>query len=91
MDIERASGVLFGRYQALKVYAAIARLPKPEFTTGQVATVTGIPPPQCSKELTRLADLSLVRATSRRGDYHREPSSFWALVDVLAVEWGLPL
>jgi hypothetical protein len=91
VDVESRSDTLFGRYQALRLYAAVARLSKPEFTTGELAILTATPVPQCSKELVRLVDLGLVIRTSRRGDYERvDSSSFWPLVDALAEEWGLP-
>lgn len=89
MDIDQRSDELFGRYQALRVYATIARLPKAAFTTGDLARLTGIPTPQLSKELGRLTRLDLVRSISRRGDYERqEDQSFWTWCDALAREWS---
>jgi hypothetical protein len=90
VDIDARSNLLFGRYEALRICAAIARLPKPEFTTGQVAKVAGIESNKCSKELGKLRQLGLVRSTSRRGDYSRSESAFWSLVDHLAAEWEGP-
>lgn len=87
MDLEQRSAVLFGRYQALTMYAAIAGLPKPEFTTGQLAQLTAYPVSQCSKELARLVSLHVVRTTSRRGDHERLPSPFWEAVSMLVDEW----
>ena len=89
MDIDDRSNELFGRYQALRVYAAIARLPKAEFTTGDVARLTDVPTAQLSKELGRLCRLGLLHSVSRRGDYERnEAGSFWNWCDSLAREWG---
>lgn len=88
MDIDARSNVLTGRYESLRLWAAIGRLAKPEFTTGQVVTLTGISPTQCSKELSRLKHVGLLTATSRRGDYQRTESAFWAVADTLASEWG---
>jgi DNA-binding transcriptional regulator GbsR (MarR family) len=88
MDIDARSQVLFGRYEALRICAAIGRLAKPEFKTGQLAKVTGISSAQCSKELGKLKQVGLVRSLSRRGDYTRIESGFWSLVDELATEWG---
>ncbi len=89
MDIDDRSNELFGRYQALRVYAAIARLPKAGFTTGDVARLTDVPTAQLSKELGRLCRLGLLHSVSRRGDYERnDAGSFWNWCDSLAREWG---
>jgi hypothetical protein len=89
VTVDDVSDVLFGRYQSLRVYATIARLVKDEFTTGQLADLTGVPGSQLSKELGRLARLELIRPTSRRGDYTRNPdSAFWGWIDAMAAEWG---
>lgn len=87
MEIDARSNALFGRYEALRIWAAIGRLPKPEFTTGQLAKVSGIDSNKCSKELSKLRQLGLVDPTSRRGDYSRNDSAFWSLADQLAAEW----
>jgi hypothetical protein len=88
MDAAHGSELLFGRHQALTVYAAIARLTKPEFTTGQLVALINTSTDVCSKELRRLCDLGLVEKTSRRGDYRRvDASRFWELVDHLESEW----
>jgi hypothetical protein len=87
--VDDQSDELFGRYQALRIYASIARLTKTEFTTGEMAALTSIPSPQLSKELGRLTRLGLVRPTSRRGNYERlDDTPFWHLVDALAHDWG---
>lgn len=91
MDVDERSDELFGRYQAVRVYASIARLSKAEFTTGALAQLTGVPTSQLSKELGRLSRLGLLRATSRRGDYERnDETSFWRWCDAIAQEWGYP-
>lgn len=87
MDIDARSQILTGRYEALRLWAAIGRFAKPEFTTGQVVALTGASSTQCSKELSRLKHLGLLTAVSRRGDYARTESPFWALVDALVSEW----
>lgn len=88
MDTGAKSELLFGRYQALAVYAAIARLTKPEFTTGQLASIADVPPTVCSKELARLERLGVVIRRSRRGDFERrDPDVFWEVVDRLAQAW----
>lgn len=85
--VEEASELLFGRYRALAIYAAIARLPKPEFTTGQIGALTGIPNPVVSKELARLVTLGVIDGVSRRGDYERRDAGpFWEGVSRLA-DW----
>lgn len=89
MDIDARSHLLTGRYEALRLWAAISRMTKPEFTTGQVMALTGVSSTQCSKELSRLKHLGLITAVSRRGDYERSESPFWALADVLASVWDL--
>ena len=90
MGIDEYSDNLFGRYQALRVYTAIARLATRQFATGDLAKLTGVPTPALSKELGRLSYLELVRSTSRRGDYERiDDSPFWAWCDVQATYWGL--
>ena len=89
MSIDTRSELLFGRYQALRVYATIARLPKPEFSTGDVAALSGVPVADCSKELARLVRLEVVRRRSRRGNYERDDeTSFWTHMDSLADLWG---
>jgi hypothetical protein len=89
MDLEGMSDHLFGRYQALTMYSALARLAKPEFTTGQVSVVTGLPTAVCSKELSRLTAMNLVRMVSRRGEYERnDDSCFWMVMAELASEWA---
>jgi hypothetical protein len=88
VDIERMSNLLFGRYQALQLYATVARLSKPEFTTGELAALTRLPSAACSKELGRLTDLRVLRIISRRGAYERDDQScFWRFIDELASEW----
>jgi hypothetical protein len=87
MDADERSHILFRRYEALRIYAAIARLTKDEFTTGEVSILTGVPTPVVSKELGRLKLVGLVTSVSRRGDYTRLPSDFWALVDTLGTQW----
>ncbi|AYE93456.1 hypothetical protein C0J29_00120 [Mycobacterium paragordonae] len=71
--------------EALRIWAAIGRLAKPEFSTGQIVTMTGID--QCSKELGKLDQVGLVRSVSNRGDYVRVESAFWSLADQLSAEW----
>ena len=70
MGIDDRSNELFGRYQAFRVYAEIARLAKDEFTTGQIATLAGTTSADASKELARLVRLEVI-ARSRHGDYTR--------------------
>lgn len=90
MGIDERSDDLFGRYQALRVYATIARLTKPAFSTGELAKLTGVPTPALSKELGRLVRLELVRSTSRRGDYERiDDQPFWNWCDAQATSWGI--
>ena len=91
MDGDDRSHVLFGRYQALRVYATIARLAKPEFTTGQLQAISGVGGSNISKELSKLVSIDLVRATSRRGDYERidHDDPFWVLVSDIADRWGI--
>lgn len=91
MDIDARSRIVFGRYEALRICAAISRLTKPEFTTGQLVKVTGIASGQCSKEIGKLARVGLVRSVSKRGDYARNDSAYWPLVDQLAAEWEAAL
>jgi hypothetical protein len=88
MDIDSLSQTLFGRYEATRIWAAIGRFTKPEFTTGQLSAVTRVVSTQCSKELGRLKQVGLVRPLSKRGDYVRVDSAFWSFVDQLATEWG---
>lgn len=89
MDTGAKSELLFGRYQALAIYGAIARLPKPEFTTGQIATATDVAPATCSKELARLERLGVVVRRSRRGDFERlDADAFWEMIDRLAEAWA---
>jgi DNA-binding MarR family transcriptional regulator len=89
MDTGAKSELLFGRYQALAIYSTIARLPKPEFTTGQLAHATGYPVAACSKELARLERLGVLTRRSRRGDFERhDPNVFWEVVDKLADAWA---
>lgn len=85
MDIDARSKTLFGRFEAVRISAAISRLPKPEFSTGEIAKITGID--QCSKELGKLQQVGLVRSVSRRGDYVRAESAYWSMIDQLAAEW----
>lgn len=88
MDTGASSDLLFGRYQALAVYRTIARLPKSEFTTGQVASASDVSAAACSKELARLEKLEVVVRRSRRGDYERKDSAvFWVVMDQLATAW----
>lgn len=88
MDTGSLSDLLFGRYQALAVYRTIARLPKSEFTTGQIASAADVSTAACSKELARLEKLGVVVRRSRRGDYERKDSAvFWVVVDQLATAW----
>ncbi len=85
MEIERVSELLFGRYQALAIYTAIAGLVKSEFTTGEISRLTGVALPVCSKELRRLSELGAVRSVSRRGGYERVSyRRFWLAVELLA-------
>lgn len=88
MDVDARSNVLFGRHEALRICAAIGRFPKPEFTTGEIAKVSDIESNRCSKKLGKLRQSGLVRPVSRRGDYFRNESAFWELVDQPAAEWG---
>ena len=85
MDIDARSKKLFGRLEALRIWAAIGRLAKPEFSTGEIVKMTGID--QCSKELGKLDQVGLVRSISHRGDYARVESAFWSMVDQLSSEW----
>lgn len=84
--MDRESDILLGRYQALRVYSAIGRLPKPTFTTGELASITDVPTSALSKELARLAKLGVIKSVSRRGDYERmEADDFWQAIELLAV------
>jgi DNA-binding transcriptional regulator GbsR (MarR family) len=87
MSIDARSKILFGRFEALRILAAIARFSKPEFSTGELTLVTGIASAACSKELRKLDQLGLVRSVSRRGDYARVDSAVWPLVDQLTEDW----
>jgi DNA-binding transcriptional regulator GbsR (MarR family) len=87
MDVDEISEDLFGRYQALRLYMSIARLAKDEFSTGQIASITGISSPSISKELARLDRLGFIKRTSRRGDYQRiTASAFWSFVSGISDE-----
>lgn len=78
---------LFGRYQAISIYRAIAKAIKPEFTTGMIASTSGAPISACSRELDRLKKLGLVRQTSRKGDYERLDSTcFWTFIEEFSRE-----
>ena len=82
------SNTLFGRYQALRVYAAVAQLGKPEFSAGQISSMTGVAGGAVSKELAKLVLLQVIESTSRRGDYRRlDIPSFWEAVLLLAELW----
>jgi len=89
LDRDECSNQLFGRFDALALYLAIAALPKEAFTTGELAKITEVGSPTISKELGRLKSLGLVKSMGRRGQYERCPSCFWALVEELVVEWDV--
>jgi hypothetical protein len=83
--VDAVSGELLGRYQALRVYSTIGRLPKPAFTTGRIASLSGVSGSPLSKELGRLVRLGVVRSASRRGDYERvDLPAFWEAIELLA-------
>lgn len=85
MQIDDVSDQLFGRYQALRIYVAIAQLQKDEFTVGGVAALADASTSSVSREMGRLADLGAIIRVSRRGDYQRVSASpFWFAVDALA-------
>lgn len=77
---------LFGRHHALFLYSTIDSLVKPEFSTGQLATLSGIASPVVSKELGRLVDLGVLERIGYRGQYRRDVESpFWDAVRSLTV------
>jgi hypothetical protein len=87
VDGQDYSGMLFGRYQALQVYSAVAGLAKDEFTTAQVTALSGADRSDVSRELGRLCRLKVVESTSRRGDYVRVAQApFWRAVDLLIAD-----
>ena len=88
MDIDARSHVLTGRFEAIRLWGAIGRFTKPEFTTGQLASVTGTSLTTCSKELGKLVQVGLINSISRRGNYARIDSDFWGLADALANAWN---
>ena len=88
VDLESRSSQLFGRYDALTLYLAIASLPKEGFSTGEVVALTGVLAPTVSKELGRLCSLGFVRPRGRRGQFERCSSSFWTFVQELGEEWS---
>ncbi len=87
MDIDARSHVLTGRFEALRLWGAIGRFTKPEFSTGELASVTGVSLTTCSKELGKLVQVGLLNAISRRGNYARIESDFWGLADALTATW----
>jgi DNA-binding transcriptional regulator GbsR (MarR family) len=87
VNAEERSNRLFGRYDALNIWAVVAALVKEQFTTGEVVALSGVGSSLVSKELKRLADVGLLRSVSRRGDYERLPSGFWAVAAALFEEW----
>ncbi len=90
MNTEERSNRLFGRYDALSIWAAVAGLRKEQFTTGEIVALSGVGGSVVSKELKRLAHVGLLQVLSRRGDYERRESNFWALAECLAEEWRGP-
>lgn len=88
MDIDARSQVLTGRFEAIRLWSAIGRFPKPEFTTGELASITDVSSTTCSKELKKLTKVGLINSTSRRGDYSRNESGFWSFASALADEWS---
>jgi DNA-binding transcriptional ArsR family regulator len=88
VTLEDRSNRIFGRYDALCVYAVIAGLTKEQFTTGEVVKLSDVDRSAVSKELKRLTEVGLLHAASRRGDYERQPSAFWALAAALHSEWS---
>lgn len=88
MDVDARSQVLTGRFEAIRLWSAISRFTKPEFTTGQLASITGVSSTTCSKELKKLTEVGLISPISRRGNYARNESDFWPLVDALADAWS---
>ena len=91
VEAEERSSALFGRHHAIRVFAAIARLPKPDFTSGEVQMLCGAPNPAISKELKKLVRAGLLVQTSRRGNYERvdEARVFWEAMEHLGEAWGL--
>lgn len=87
-DIEQFSRQLFGRFHALSVLEAIAKLSKDAFASREVGALCDVPAPQLSKELARLELTGLIQSTSRRGDFERRSSSLWAAVLNLVEEIG---
>lgn len=88
MDIDARSRVLTGRFEAVRLWSAIGRFAKPEFTTGDLASITDVSSTTCSKELKKLTEAGLLNATSRRGNYSRNESDFWSLANTLADAWS---
>lgn len=84
MDLDEFSSRLTGRYQALRIYNAIASHTGSKFTTGEITLLSGAIGADCSKELSRLAGMNLVKQVSRRGQYERVDVPFWDAVGLLA-------
>jgi DNA-binding transcriptional regulator GbsR (MarR family) len=87
VDIDDRSQVLTGRFEAIRLWSAIGRFTKPEFTTGELASITEVSSTTCSKELKKLTEVGLLKAISRRGNYSRNESDFWSLAGALADSW----
>jgi len=89
--LDRRSDQFLGRYQALRVYDAIGKFQKDEFTAGELRGVTDVPGPVISRELSRLVELGVIERASRRGDYVRRPGhAFWEAMALLVTAWNDP-
>lgn len=88
MDTDARSQVLTGRFEAIRLWSAIGRFAKPEFTTGELASITEVSSTTCSKELKKLTEVGLLKAISRRGNYSRNESDFWSLASALDDSWA---
>lgn len=88
MDIDARSQILTDRFEAIRLWSAIGRFTKPEFTTGELASITEVSSTTCSKELKKLTEVGLLKAISRRGNYFHNESDFWSLAGAFADSWA---
>lgn len=87
MDTDDRSTLLFGSYEDMRIFMAIAELPVKEFRNKELLPLCGAEPSALSRRLKELVELGYLERVGRQGRFRRLDRDFWGAIATIRDEW----